>query len=92
MTMMKLWYNVKSAPTTSIHYNINNKVRSTQHGQLRFFNIHLFIYSTLGDINHHGTSKFINHCGAKKKKTKKNKKIENQKLGKNVGLSKYIHT
>ena len=65
MTMMKLWYNVKSAPRTSIHYNINNKVHSTQHWPIEI------LQYPLGDINHNGTSKFINHYGAKKNKKPK---------------------
>ena len=87
-------YNVKLVLKTSIHYIITSITRFVLHniGQLRPFNIDLSIYSTLGYRNHNETSKFVNHYGAKKKKTKQNKKIENQKLGGKCRTSKYIHS
>lgn len=83
---MKLQYDVKYVPRTLIY--INNKVRSTQHWPIEILQYPPIYLLTLGDRNHNGSSKSVNHYGAQKKK-----KLQNQNLGGNVRLVNIsIHT
>lgn len=82
---MKLQYDVKYVLRTLIY--INNKVRSTQHWPIEILQYPPIYLLTLGDRNHNGSSKSVNHYGAQKKK-----KTTKPKLGRKCETGKYFNS